>query len=92
MADIPKDVLKGIFSKYKGELNKELSDHPVEKTKKPIFSAEYQEFKKAFMSKKVTLYENMCNFSESLVQIKPKPEAAKKIQKLIDISHRLLWT
>ncbi|TKJ17567.1 hypothetical protein CEE44_03470 [Candidatus Woesearchaeota archaeon B3_Woes] len=87
MADISKDVLKGLFSKYKGELNKELTDRPVKKIKKPILSREYQEFKKELMSKKVTLYEKACNFSESVVEIKPKPEMAEKLQRLINISH-----
>ena len=87
MVDISKDVLKQLFSKYKGELNKGLDNDTIKKTQNPIFSREYQEFKKALMPNRITLYEKLCAFSQSIVEIKPKQEAKEKLEKLIKISH-----
>jgi hypothetical protein len=87
MPDKSNENINQLFGKYKKKLDNELQDKKVNLIQKPIFSQEYKEFKKELMSYKVTLYEKMCNYSETLVSIKPKPEKEAKLQSLINIAH-----
>ena len=48
---------------------------------------EYQEFKKQYMPKHLSLYEKLCNFSEKIIKISPDRKKAPLIQENIDISH-----
>jgi hypothetical protein len=86
MADISKEELRGLLNKYRGRMEKQLNI-TIKKDQKPVFSREYQQFKKEFMPRQFTFYEKLCNVSEKIIKIKPKPESEKKLQSFIDISH-----
>ncbi len=74
-----------IARKYKGQLNKTLSgDEPRQA---PIFSTEYQTFKKEFMPKNLSMYERLCQWSEKLIHISPDEKQAVRIQEHINICH-----
>jgi hypothetical protein len=87
MPGINEQDLRNLIAKYKGKMEKQLGTPVKSKTEVPIFSREYQEFKKELMPARMTLYEKLCNKSEKILKIKPKPETAKKLQKSIDIAH-----
>jgi len=86
MPNITETELKSLLNKYKGQIEKQFNVS-VKRGKKPIFSREYQQFKKEFISGRVTFYEKLCNFSEKLVKIKPKPNTEKKLKDSISIAH-----
>ena len=56
MPDMPEKELRNLLNKYKGRMEKQLNVS-LEKTQRPIFSREYQSFKKELISPRVTLYE-----------------------------------
>ena len=86
MPDLSKEEIQNLLNKYKGDIEKQLNV-PIEKKQVPIFSREYQQFKKELMSTQVSFYERACNYCENLIKIKPKPETADKLQKAINIAH-----
>ena len=86
MADISKEELNNLLNKYQSKIEKQLNIS-VKRQEKPIFSREYQLFKKELMPKPLGFYEKACNFSENLIKIKPKQTTAEKLQKSINISH-----
>jgi hypothetical protein len=74
-----------IARRYKSQLNRDLSGE--ESKDKPVFSTEYQMFKKEFMPKNLSIYEKLCNWSEKVAGIKPDPKVAEKLQTQINICH-----
>ncbi len=76
---------KDLYDKYADKLRRELDME--ERTRKPISSREYTQFKEAYVPKPTTLYEKACNFSEKLVKIKPDKKKEKELQENIDIAH-----
>lgn len=86
MSELSQEDIRNLLQKYKGKLEKHL-DAELETAPREIFSREYQDFKKEQMPKQLTWYEKMCNGSEKLVKIKPKPDVAQKLQESINISH-----
>jgi hypothetical protein len=87
MPEISQDELRNLVNKYKGKVEQELNISLATKQQQPIFSREYQEFKKEFMPARLTLYEKMCNLSENLVKVKPKPDVEEKLKKSIKVAH-----
>lgn len=86
MPDISQEEMQNLLSKYRGKIEKELGMKPLE-SYQPIFSREYQEFKRELMPPQLSLYEKFCNLSEKLVKIKPKPLVEEKLKKSIEVSH-----
>ena len=56
-----------IIKKYKEKLEEELGRSVIS----PVTSREYKQFKKEMMSKKLSIYEKLCNISEKILKIKP---------------------
>jgi len=52
-----------------------------------VFSREYDIFRKELLDKKTTIYENLCNFSEGIIKIKPQQKDEEELQKSINILH-----
>jgi hypothetical protein len=79
---------KKFEQKYRDKIKNEFENY---KSKKPstskVESRQYQEFKKQWMPKNLTLYEKACNFSENLLKIQPDAKEAAQIQESIDICH-----
>src|SRR3989338_10080716 len=72
-----------LLKKFKEEVSKELhGDAP-----KPAASREYHEFKKAMMPPHMTLYEKACNYSESLIKMKPGEKTSEELEDSIKITH-----
>jgi hypothetical protein len=86
MVEISDKGLRDLMSKYQSKIDKELNNFSSIQ-QKPIFSREYQEFKQEMMPIPLTIYEKLCNQSEKLVKIKPKPEKEAKLKKYIEVSH-----
>jgi len=83
----PQD-LKNFEQKYKDRIKEELSNYKSTKSSgAKTESRHYQEFKKQWMPKNLSLYEKACAFSEKLLSIKPDPKEAAQTQEAIDICH-----
>lgn len=72
MLDVGKELDKKLGIKLK-------SDHQV--------SHEYLDFRKAYIPKRMTVYEKMCKFSEKILPLKPSPVSLEKLKESIDICH-----
>lgn len=81
------DAYEELIAKYKERLKQELIA-PSEKTGiQPITSREYEEFKASYMSKNMTLYERLCNFSERLIKLRPDKKREAELIEAINICH-----
>jgi len=74
-----------IKQKYKSRINKELGkkNDPVKK----VTTSDYNSFKKTFLPKELTLYEQACNFAEKIIPIKPDSKGIPEIEEAIRVSH-----
>ena len=74
--------------KYREKIKKEFDNYKSKKASGPtVESRQYQEFKKQWMPKNLTLYEKACEFSEKLLKIEPDPKEAAHIKEAIEICH-----
>lgn len=80
------ESINELAAKYKRELEKKLTQKDTVETK-PITSEEYQQFKKEFMPRNMTLYEKACNFSEKIFKLKPDAKAEPRMLEAISICH-----
>lgn len=71
--------------KYKRRLSKDLKGKDLDE--KQVTTADYESFKKTFMPKNLTYYENICNFTEKIFPIKPDKATLPSIQEAIRVSH-----
>ena len=73
------------MEKYKQRIEQELN---LERAiPHEVTSQEYQEFRKAYLQRRLTLYEKACNFAGAFLKVKLKPEQAKDIEENLRISH-----
>lgn len=73
-----------LLEKYKEKLKEELGEKKIYSR---VSSREYKEFKKEILPKHLSLYENLCNWSESLLKIKPDKEKEEMLKDSIKITH-----
>lgn len=78
--------VQDLMHKYKQRLAQELHFSP-EELEKPVFSREYQQFKKEYLPKRLSVYEKACNFSEKVLRLKPDSKKALVLEESIRISH-----
>lgn len=79
-----KQRMKDLVEVYRAQIEKELGA----KVYNPkITSREYQEFKREFMPRHLTLYEKLCNSSEKILKIKPNKKKENDIIANITIAH-----
>lgn len=71
--------------RYKKRLQSELGDRPEDREK--ITTRDYEIFKKTFLPKNLTYYEQFCNFAEKLMPITPDKKEIPKIEDAIRIAH-----
>lgn len=82
---MPKEDINLLIEKYKQRIEQELN---LERAiPHDVTSQEYQEFRKAYLQKRLTLYEKACNFAGAFLKVKLKPEQAKDIEENLRISH-----
>lgn len=86
MAEIPKEEVEKLLKKYRNKLNDEMIV-PAATPATPISSRDYQEFKKAYYPKHLSLYEGLCNLSEKIIKIKPDKKKEFFLKKQIDTCH-----
>ncbi len=84
-ADIDREKLRNLVDIYKRNIERELGAKISQPNK--ISSREYQEFKKQYMPKHLSLYEKFCNLSEKILKIGPDKKKIPLIQENINISH-----
>jgi hypothetical protein len=71
-----------ILDKYGNKL-----DGNFENPKLNTFSREYEIFREEALGKRTTIYENLCNFSERIIKVKPKEKDEIELQKAIETLH-----
>ena len=81
------DETKKILDEYSKRLDKNSNISFKDVQTNEAFSREYEIFRNEMLDKKVTIYENLCNFSERIIKIKPKPKDEEELQKSIDLLH-----
>lgn len=86
MPEIDKKEIKDIVEKYRTELKKKLDTEYVP-VSKDIVSREYEEFKREYMPKHLSTYEQLCNISEKILKISPDKKKIPAIEEAIDICH-----
>jgi len=86
--------LKNFEQKYKDKIKKEFDSYSSKKstasgsaTASKTESRQYQEFKKQWLPKNLSLYEKACEFSEKLLKITPDAKEAAQIKEAVDICH-----
>ncbi|MAH33492.1 hypothetical protein CL615_03810 [archaeon] len=79
-----KDRMKDLVAAYKRQIEKELG---AKTSHSKVSSREYNEFKRAYMPKHMTLYEQLCNLSEKILKISPDKKKEKDIIENINIAH-----
>ena len=83
----PHPEIDNLLNKYKKRLGKELNLKAEKQAGSPVFSREYQQFKKEYIPKKLSYYEKACNLSEKILKLAPDKKKAPAMQKAIDTVH-----
>ncbi len=78
-----KKILESYGKKLNSTSEAAIRDLPTDET----FSREYEIFRNELLDKKTTIYENLCNFSEGIIKIKPKPKDEEILQQSIKSIH-----
>lgn len=86
MDEIPKEDMVRLLEKYKTALKSGLVV-PEASPAIPVSSREYQQFKKDYMPKHITLFEKLCNLSEKILKIKPDRERELVLWEEIETCH-----
>ncbi len=78
------EILKKYRRKLDGKVGKSaVSEYEID----PNFSREYDIFRKEALSKRLTLYESLCNIFEKILKVKPGKKDFENIKKSIEITH-----
>ncbi len=82
---MPKEDINFLMEKYKQRIEQELGLEGV--VPHEVTSQEYQEFRKAYLQRRLTLYEKACNFAGAFLKVKLKEEQYKEIEENLRIAH-----
>ena len=86
-----KDEIYAKFrSKVEGEIKKDLKISELDNEEpelKPITSRQYDEFRKSFMPKNLSIYEKLCNFAEKTFNLAPDKKKVAQIQEDLNTCH-----
>lgn len=77
---------RNLMERYQQKINQQLNTQ-ADSQARPVFSREYQQFKREYIPKKLTYYEKACAVSERILKLKPDAKKAPLIQEAIDICH-----
>ena len=72
---------------FRQRLERELAKEASGENDAPISTRSYGQFKKQYLPKHLSLYEQICNFSEKTLPFKPDKKKAEAIQESINICH-----
>ncbi len=79
--------LKGLVEKYTKKVESQLNV-PIEAlSQEAITTKEYQEFRKQYLPKNLTIYETLCNQSEKLIKVTPGPKDLPIVERAISTAH-----
>ncbi len=78
---------KKILGEYTKRLEKDSNFVFTDVLTNEAFSREYEIFRAEMLDRKTSIYENLCNFSEKIIKIKPKPKDEEELQKSINTLH-----
>jgi len=87
------DELSDLKAKYEKQIRKEFGEKSERKATampeepQPLTSTEYAEFKKENLAPHLTLYEQLCNFSEKLLKAEPDKKKLAELEEAIKICH-----
>src|SRR3989339_645355 len=84
-SEIDRERLRNLVEVYKRNIERELGAKLQQP--KQISSTEYQEFKKQYMPRHLSLYEKLCSLSEKFIKVKPNEKNAQSMQENISIAH-----
>ncbi len=91
MPDLDKEEVAKLLEKYKHKLDKELDSKEdfiqQEAIKKTVVTEDYEQFKRENLPSHMSVYENLCNFSEKIAKIAPPKSKVEQIQKSIETCH-----
>ncbi len=76
-----------LINKYRKRLEEEFKEDTSEKKNKASYSANYLNFKKEFLPKHLSTYENFCNIAEKLLKINPDKKTSEDLKEQIDLCH-----
>jgi len=79
-----KQRMQDLIESYRSQIEKELG---VRTYRPKTTSREYQEFKKEFMPRHLTIYEKLCSLSEKILRINPNKKNAQTIIDNTSIAH-----
>lgn len=80
------DQYQQLREKYKQRIEKEFGSAAVASSQK-VTSREYAEFKQELYPARYTLFENVCNLSAKILNLRPDPKKAETMQKNLDVCH-----
>ncbi len=81
------EEMQKIMEKYQDKLKIELGETPDFTPPAAITSIEYEKFKKERMSRSLSYYEKMCNFSGRILKLKPAEKDYADLQESLRIAH-----
>ncbi len=79
--------INDILRKYDAKLKRAGAVRKAAEDFDPEFSREYLIFRKEFMSRGVSLYENLCNTFGKIIKVQPNRKEGLKLKRSIEIAH-----
>ncbi len=85
------ELVEEMMRKYKTKLDSKLGSRDFDQDTSPvndqIISESYSKFKKELLPRNMSLYEKMCNFSESIFKISPDQKKIPELLEAIETAH-----
>jgi Flp pilus assembly protein TadB len=79
--------VRDILNKYNRKVGSYIDSYDSDLATNEAFSKEYIIFREESMTGALSTYENLCNFSESLIKISPKDEERENLEDAIKTAH-----
>ncbi len=80
-----REDLRNLGARYKDRLRKALGEAPPDVA--PVTTREYDEFKKAFLPKSLTAYEQCCKIAAKVLPLSPDKKALPEFEEAIATTH-----
>ncbi len=84
---ISQEEIKEVLKRYQQKIEGQLLVPVATLEAKAITTREYQEFKKQYLPRPLSIYEKLCQISAKILQVKPDAKRAEAIQEAIAVSH-----
>lgn len=87
MPKLSEAELKELVSKYTKRVETQLNVPVEELVREPVTTKEYQEFRKQYLPRPLSFYENLCNVSEKFLKVAPGPKDKPIVEDAIKTAH-----